>query len=137
LRKSQLAAASIAQVHLARLKDGTKVVVKVQRPGITKMIEEDLQILRQLAGFLEKHIPESRKFNPSGIIKEFGRALELETNFVRRSEQHPSIPPEFRGRSVDQDSDGLPRVYRPACVGDGGARGNPLSQKTGARAGGN
>ncbi len=70
-----LAAASIAQVHRAVLKDGTNVVVKVQRPGIDRVIKDDLQILQQLAEFLEKRVPESRRFNPTGIIKEFGRTL--------------------------------------------------------------
>lgn len=77
-----LAAASIAQVHRARLKDGTSVVVKVQRPGIERIIREDIQILGLLAELLEKYIPEFRPFNLIGIVGEFGRAMEQETDFV-------------------------------------------------------
>jgi ubiquinone biosynthesis protein len=77
-----LAAASIAQVHRAQLKDGSSVVVKVQRPGIEKVIHDDLQILRTLADLCERYIPELRPYNPRGIVEEFGRSMEFETNFV-------------------------------------------------------
>lgn len=77
-----LAAASIAQVHTATLKTGEKVVVKIQRPGIGKIIREDLDILRMLAEFIEKYIPESRYFNPTGVINEFKKQFEMEMNFV-------------------------------------------------------
>ncbi|MGE0528093.1 MAG: ABC1 kinase family protein, partial [Bdellovibrionales bacterium] len=77
-----LAAASIAQVHRARLKDSSSVVVKVQRPGIERVIHEDMQILRVLAELAQRYLPEVRPFNPTAIIAEFGRSLELETNFV-------------------------------------------------------
>lgn len=77
-----LAAASIAQVHRATLKSGQQVVVKVQRPGIRGIIENDIGVLYQLAGLLEKYIPEVRVFNVVGIVDEFCRTLELETNFL-------------------------------------------------------
>ncbi|MBX3020856.1 MAG: AarF/ABC1/UbiB kinase family protein [Bdellovibrionales bacterium] len=77
-----LAAASIAQVHRARLKDGSSVVVKVQRPGIERIIQDDLQILRGLAELANRYIPEIRVYNPKGIIEEFGRSMEMEINFV-------------------------------------------------------
>lgn len=80
--QSPLAAASIAQVHSATLKSGEKVVVKVQRPGIEPIINEDLNVLFTLADLLEKYVPESRLFNPVQVVNEFARALELETNFV-------------------------------------------------------
>ena len=77
-----LAAASIAQVHGAVLKDGAKVVVKVQRPHVQRMLREDLQILKTLAELIERYVPEIRVFNPRGIIAEFSRSTELETNFI-------------------------------------------------------
>ncbi len=76
------AAASIAQVHRAHLRDATSVVVKVQRPGIEKIIREDIQILRFLADLAESYLPELRPFNLKGIVSEFGRSMELETDFV-------------------------------------------------------
>ena len=77
-----LAAASIAQVHRARLKDGAEVVVKVQRPQVERTIRDDIQILRGLADLADRYVPELRVYNPRGIITEFGRSMELETNFV-------------------------------------------------------
>jgi ubiquinone biosynthesis protein len=80
--RTPLAAASIAQVHRARLKNGASVVVKVQRPGIEKIIREDMATLRTLADLANRYIPEVRPFNPAGIVEEFGRSMEQECNFV-------------------------------------------------------
>lgn len=58
------AAASIAQVHRAVLKDGSRVVVKVRRPDIVPKIEADLRILGHLARLLEVELPEARRYQP-------------------------------------------------------------------------
>ncbi|MDZ4082668.1 MAG: AarF/UbiB family protein, partial [Bdellovibrionales bacterium] len=76
-----IGAASIAQVYRAVLKDGTKVVVKVQRPGIIDVIRNDVGVLYFLADRLAAFIPEAAAFNPVGIVDEFFKTLELETNF--------------------------------------------------------
>jgi ubiquinone biosynthesis protein len=77
-----LAAASIAQVHRAVLITGEEVVVKVQRPGIADIIKNDINVLYYLAELLQKYVPEVRPFNPIGIVDEFFKSLELETNFI-------------------------------------------------------
>jgi ubiquinone biosynthesis protein len=77
-----LAAASIAQVHAAKLKTGEDVVIKVQRPGIIEIIQNDLSVLYTIAGLLERYVPESRSFNPQAVVDEFFKTLELETNFI-------------------------------------------------------
>ncbi len=82
INPSPLGSASIAQVHRAILADGTDVVIKVQRPGIEKIIADDVAILYYLAELLQKYVPETRVFNPQGIVDEFFRTLELETNFI-------------------------------------------------------
>lgn len=76
-----LAAASIAQVHEAKLHTGEEVVVKVQRPEIRKSIETDISLLTFLAGLLEKYIPESRIIGPRVIVDEFFRTLTYELDF--------------------------------------------------------
>lgn len=79
---SPLGSASIAQVHKARLKSGDDVVIKIQRPGLLKTIDEDLNVLYMLAELLYKYIPETRPFSPIAIVDEFFKTLELETDFI-------------------------------------------------------
>ena len=76
------AGASIAQVHGARLKDGTEVVVKVQRPGLREIIDDDVSILYMIADLLQKNFEKLEIFNPTGVVDEFFKSLELETNFI-------------------------------------------------------
>lgn len=82
IEEGPVGSASIAQVHRAQLISGERVVVKVQRPGIIQTINEDLSLLFMLAELLEKYIEETRPYNPVGIVNEFFKTLELETNFV-------------------------------------------------------
>lgn len=75
------AAASLSQVHFAELKTGENVVVKVQRPDIRKVIKKDLKILDGLAKLMEKHIEESKIYNPVGIVNEFKETILKEIDF--------------------------------------------------------
>lgn len=77
-----LGSASIAQVYKAQLTTGEKVVLKIQRPGISETINNDLNVLYFLAELLYNYIPETRPFNPAGIVDEYFKTLELETNFI-------------------------------------------------------
>lgn len=77
-----IAAASIAQVHLATLHSGEKVVVKVQRPGIHAQVAVDLDILETLAGGLERYVPESRAFYPSDLVAFFRKSITRELDFL-------------------------------------------------------
>jgi len=78
-----MAAASIAQVHRGRLKNGEEVVFKVRRPGVRKVIETDLDILMGLAYLIENHIPSGELYDPSGLVKEFRRTIYREMDFAR------------------------------------------------------
>ncbi len=91
-----VAAASIAQVHEAVLKDGSKVVVKVRRPGIEKNLDQDIAILTGIANLLEKHIPESRIFNPTGIVEEFSRTVKRELDFIIEADNAARFAANFR-----------------------------------------
>lgn len=76
-----LAAASIGQVHRAQLNSGEQVVVKVQRPGIEKVIAVDLEILAHIAGLMEQYLEEVQGHRPTAIVQEFARSLSREIDF--------------------------------------------------------
>ena len=81
-----LAAASLGQVHRARLRDGRPVAVKVQRPGIRVQIVEDLATLRELAAFLDKHSAIGAQYGLEGLVEAFGRALIGELDYRREAQ---------------------------------------------------
>jgi len=78
-----LAAASIAQVHRARLISGEDVVIKVRRPGIVELVESDISALMSLARLAERHIPGSEIYDPVGLVREFARTIRREMDFSR------------------------------------------------------
>ena len=80
--ENPLAAASIGQVHKAQLKSGEEVVVKVQRPGITSIIEVDLEILLHLASLMERHLEGTETIRPTKIVDEFALTLEKELDYT-------------------------------------------------------
>lgn len=80
-----LAAASLGQVHAATLRDGRAVVVKVQRPGIRKQIAEDLEVLEELATFLERHTRAGRRFQFLRVLEEFRHTLLQELDYQREA----------------------------------------------------
>jgi len=78
-----LASASIGQVHAATLPGGRSVVVKVQHPGIEDRIQNDLEIMQQLAQLAEQYSPELRQYRPVDTTAEFSRTLLAELDFTR------------------------------------------------------
>jgi len=78
-----IAAGSLAQVHAAVTKDGREVAVKVRRPDVVNAVERDLSLLLELAQLLVRHVPESRVFDPVGLVKQFTRTIRREMNFRR------------------------------------------------------
>jgi ubiquinone biosynthesis protein len=78
-----LAAASIAQVHRARLVSGEDVVIKVRRPGIVETVESDISALMSLARLAERHIPGSEIYDPVALVREFARTIRREMDFSR------------------------------------------------------
>lgn len=106
-----LAAASIAQVHRAKLRteEGVlDVVVKVQRPGIGTTISSDLDILHTLAALLERAMPETKIYSPSGLVQQFDRAITSELDFSTEAENAIRFAQNFEGyRNVR-----FPKVYK-------------------------
>ncbi len=76
------AAASIAQVHLARLHSGEKVAVKIQRPGIEEVIKQDVKIMYRLAYLIERNVEDSDLLDPVRIVDEFDKTIFKELDFT-------------------------------------------------------
>jgi ubiquinone biosynthesis protein len=106
--ETPLAAASIGQVHRARLKDGEDVIVKVKRPGIRKTIEVDLEIMLHLAVLIEKHVEEWGIYRPTRIVEEFSRTLGRETDYTIEASNTERFARQFIGNSMVY----VPRVFR-------------------------
>jgi len=102
-----LAGASIAQVHIAKLKNGTKVAVKVQRPDIRKVIDLDVAILHDLARFTEKHVTDLSGMDPVGVVDEFSETLLKELDFTHEAENAQRYRNQFKGNRTIH----VPRVY--------------------------
>jgi len=94
---ASVAAASIAQVHNATLQSGEKVIVKVQRPEIREILETDIVILGAIARLLLKYIPESKLFDPEGIVNEFARSVRKELDFVSEAKNAQRFQRNFSG----------------------------------------
>lgn len=80
-----LASASMAQVHAATLKTGEDVVVKILRPNMHKIIEQDLSILKTIANLADRYWSESKRFKPKEIVEEFERTLIDELDLQREA----------------------------------------------------
>jgi len=83
--EAPLAAASIAQVHTARLKDGTEVVVKVLRPGVRAQIERDLEVLYALAELAHRYAPQSHRLRPFEVVREYEKTILDELDLMREA----------------------------------------------------
>jgi ubiquinone biosynthesis protein len=80
--REPLAAASLAQVHRAVLKDGTQVILKIRRPGIRRIIEADLRLLNRVVEVIESDVPELRRYHPREIFRQFSQSLRAELDFA-------------------------------------------------------
>lgn len=101
------AAASIGQVHDAVLKDGTRVVVKVRRPGIEPLVEEDLAILGDLARLLSKNSPIGKQYDLQGWVDEFAFTLRNELDYTREGRNADRIRQNF----AEDQSLHVPTIY--------------------------
>jgi ubiquinone biosynthesis protein len=109
-----LAAASIAQVHGARLNSGERVVVKLLRPRVRAMIRRDLEVLFALAELAERYWADARRLRPIEVVCEFERTLDGELDLLREAANASQLRRNF------QDSDQLyvPQVYWDYCRGN-------------------
>ncbi len=105
--KKPYASASIAQVHKAVLKNGKKVAVKVQRPNVSEIINEDLDILFFIAKHLEERFPTVKDYHPVDVIKEFAIWTRKELNFNIEARHAERIKEEMQ----DNPNIKIPDIY--------------------------
>ncbi len=102
-----LAAASISQVHAAILPGGKKVAVKVQRPEIEQIIEQDLLILKEIGALLDKYTALGKLYNFSELVEEFAHITRLELNFYHEGKNAERLRNAFRhGENIL-----IPQIY--------------------------
>ena len=112
--ETPLAAASIAQVHAARLPGGQEVVVKVLRPGMRAMIERDLAVLYALADLAQRYSREARRLRPREIVDEYQKTVLDELDLMREAANASQLKRNFAGSELLY----VPEVYWDYCRND-------------------
>ncbi len=102
-----LASASIGQVHRAILKNGRRVVVKVQKPGAEKQIKQDLEILEELVKRVSSHWEIARQWDIEGLFEEFAYVLRNELDYEREGRNAET----FRKNFLKDETVYVPEVF--------------------------
>jgi ubiquinone biosynthesis protein len=103
-----MAAASLGQVHLASLRDGKVVAVKVQRPNIRSQIAEDFEVLGEIAEFLDKHTDIGRRYRFRSVLDEFRATILQELDYLREAQNMIAI-----GKNLEEFT--LVRIPQPVA----------------------
>ncbi len=106
-----LAAASIAQVHAATLKDGSEVVVKVLRPGMSEIIRRDLDVLYALAALALRYLPDVKRLRPDEVVAEYDKTIMDELDLMREAANAAQLKRNF----TDSDLLYVPTIYFDLC----------------------
>jgi ubiquinone biosynthesis protein len=109
-----LAAASIAQVHAARLKSGAEVVVKILRPGMRAVIERDLEVLDALAALADQYWSEARRLRPREVVGEYRKTILDELDLMREAGNASQLKRNFQGSNLLY----VPEVHWELCRPD-------------------
>jgi ubiquinone biosynthesis protein len=112
--ETPLAAASIAQVHVARLPGGAEVVVKVLRPGMRAVIERDLEVLQALADLAHRYWSEGRRLRPRELVAEYRKTILDELDLMREAANASQLKRNFAGSELLY----VPEVYWDYCRTD-------------------
>ncbi len=109
--ETPLAAASIAQVHTARLRSGEEVVVKVIRPGVRALIERDLEVMHQLAQLVLDYARDGHRLRPTEVVKEYEKTILDELDLMREAANAAQLGRNFAGSELLH----VPAVYWDYC----------------------
>lgn len=105
------ASASMAQVHKATLKTGEKIALKVQRPGIKEVIEEDIKVMYTVARILLKRVPSIKSFDPVGLVDNFKESILKELDFIHESINVQRFVNNLEGDKSSDQFASAPKVY--------------------------
>ena len=94
--RTPVASASIAQVHLAELHDGTPVAVKILRPDLARVIDKDLALMRTAAGLVEWASADGRRLRPRAVVDEFEKTIRDELDLSREAANCSQLRRNFR-----------------------------------------
>ena len=100
IEEEPIGSASMAQVHRAIRVNGEKCVIKVQRPGIERVVREDLEIMAQLAALLENHVEASKVYQPKALVAEFTKQMEQELDFTAEAAHIERFAHQFEGEAT-------------------------------------
>jgi ubiquinone biosynthesis protein len=106
-----LAAASIAQVHSAALHDGREVIVKLLRPGVRKLIEQDLDVLYTIAALADRYLANSRRLRPLELVAEYEKTVIDELDLMREGANASQLRRNFAGSDLLH----VPEVFWDFC----------------------
>ncbi len=109
--REPIASASIAQVHFATLKNGKEVAVKVLRPGMKKLIDEDMALMRMAANLIEKVWGEARRLKPREVVAEFDKYLHDELDLMREAANASQLRRNFADSTLLM----VPEMYWDYC----------------------
>jgi ubiquinone biosynthesis protein len=109
--ETPLAAASIAQVHVAKLRTGQEVVVKVLRPGMREVIERDIEVLYALADLAHRYWPDARRLRAREIVAEYEKTVLDELDLMREAANAAQLRRNFAGSQLLY----VPEVYWDYC----------------------
>ena len=105
------AAASIAQVHTAQLASGAEVIVKLLRPGVQEQIEQDLAVLRMIAGLADRYWEHGKRLHPLEIVAEYEQTIIDELDLMREAANCSQLKRNFAGSDMLY----VPDIYWDYC----------------------
>ncbi len=111
-----VASASIAQVHFAQLHDGREVAVKVLRPGMLEVIDNDLALMRQVAKLVERLSPDGKRLKPREVVAEFDKYLHDELDLLREASNCSQLRRNFAPGTDRGDLLMVPEVHWDYCA---------------------
>lgn len=134
--REPLAAASIAQVHTAKLKTGHEVVVKILRPGVQEQIENDLAVLKLIAGLADRYWQHGKRLRPLEVVSEYQNTIFDELDLMREAANTAQLKRNFKCNNMLY----VPEIYwdycRPEVMVQERIYGTPISDMAALQASG-